>query len=78
MAAKAGGHHGTVFHSHCGVTQGDTLSPMIFNVSVDAVIRHWVSVVRVTQEGARQEGLGTPIHTLLAILYADDRLIALP
>ena len=45
MAAKAGGHYRPVFHSHRGVTQGDPLSPTIFNVVVDAVIKHWVTVV---------------------------------
>ena len=26
-----------------GVTQGDPLSPTIFNVVVDAVVQHWVT-----------------------------------
>ena len=38
MALEAGGHYGPIFHSHCGVTQGEPLSPMIFNLAVDAVI----------------------------------------
>ena len=38
MAEKAGGHYGPVFQSHFGVTQGDPLSTMIFNVVVGAVI----------------------------------------
>ena len=49
MAEKAGGHYGPVLQSHFWVTQGDPLSPTIFNVVVDAVIRHWVKVVGVTQ-----------------------------
>ena len=28
-----------------GVTQGDLMSPTIFNVVVDAVVRHWDSLV---------------------------------
>ena len=27
------------------MTQGDLLSPTIFNVVVDAVVRHWVTMV---------------------------------
>ena len=37
MEAKAGGHYRPVFHSHHRVTQGDPLTPKIFNVVVDSV-----------------------------------------
>ena len=50
MEAKAGGRYRTVLQSHSGVTQGEPLSSKIFNVVVDAVIRHWVIVVGVPQE----------------------------
>ena len=42
MVARAGGYFGTGFKGARGVTQGDALSPTIFNVVVDAVVRHWV------------------------------------
>ena len=60
------------------VTQGGPLSPMIFNVVVDAVIQHWVTVVVDPQEGARQEGIVTPIQTLLDLFYAQNGLITSP
>ena len=44
VAAKAGGRYGSVFQIHHGVTQGEPLSPTIFNVVVDAIIRHLVTV----------------------------------
>ena len=44
MVAQAGGYCGTVFKGARGVTQGDPLSPTIFNVVVDAVVRHWVTM----------------------------------
>ena len=35
-----------------GVTQGDPLSPTIFNVVVDAVVHHWLLVA--TKEAERR------------------------
>ena len=40
MVARAGGYFGTGFKGKRGVTQGDLLSPTIFNVVVDAVVCH--------------------------------------
>ena len=42
MVARAGGYYGTAFGGERGLTQGDPLSPTIFNVVVDTVVRHWV------------------------------------
>ena len=38
MVARAGGYYGTSFKGAMVVTQGDPLSPTIFNVVVDAVV----------------------------------------
>ena len=38
MVARAGGYYGTAFRGERVMTQGDPLSPTIFNVVVDAVI----------------------------------------
>ena len=43
LAARANRYYGTAFKGERGVTQGDPLSPTIFNVVVDAVVRHWVN-----------------------------------
>ena len=48
MVSRAGGYYGPPFKGDSGVTQGDPLYPMLFNVAVDAVIRHWVAVVEET------------------------------
>ena len=45
MVAKAGGYFRSLFKGYQGVAQGDPLSPTIFKVVVDAVTRHWVTVV---------------------------------
>ena len=43
MMAKAGGYFGSTFKGYRGITQGKPLSPTIFNVIVEAVIRHWMT-----------------------------------
>ena len=45
MVARAGGYYGGAFKGARGVTQGNPLSPTIFNVVVDAVVRHWVNLM---------------------------------
>ena len=45
MVARTGGYYEAAFMGDRGVMQGDPLSPTIFNVVVDAVVRHWVSVM---------------------------------
>ena len=41
MVAREGGYYGAPFRGERCVTQGDPLLPTIFNVVVDAVVRHW-------------------------------------
>ena len=54
MVARTGGYYGTAFQVFRGVTQGDPLSPTIFNVVVDTVFRHWVEVL--VERSDRKEG----------------------
>ena len=44
MVARGGGYYRTGFKGTRGVTQGDPMSPTIFNVVVDAVVCHWVTL----------------------------------
>ena len=60
MVARAGGYFWIPFKECHGVTQGDPLSLTIFNVVVDAVINHCVTVVAPTKDGT--EGLGLSIQ----------------
>ena len=53
MVTRAGGYYGEAFKGSHRVTQGYTLPPTIFNVVVDAVARHWVTVM---VEGAKEQG----------------------
>ena len=41
MAPKSGSCFGSPFHAYRGVRQGDIISPIIFNIVVDAVLREW-------------------------------------
>ena len=56
MVARAGGYYGTGFKGWWGVEQGDPLSPTIFNVVVDAVVRHWVRIAVTEAETRRERG----------------------
>ena len=40
------------------MTQGDPLSPTIFNVVVDAVVRHWLGGLQAAKEEKGAEGGG--------------------
>ena len=54
MVASTGGYYGAAFKGARGVTQGDPLSHTIFNVVVDVVVRHWVTVI---VEGAEERAI---------------------
>ena len=74
MVASAGSYYGKGFKGERGVTQGDPLSPTIFNVVVDAVVRHWLQIA--TQEAERRGERGKEGQHQAALFYADDGMIA--
>ena len=45
VVARAGGYYGAAFTGSRGVTQGDLISPTIFNMVVYTVVLHWVSAM---------------------------------
>ena len=73
LVCKAGGYFGAPFKALRGVTQGGPLSPRIFNLIVDAVIREWLRQVLGKRVAA--DGIETQIRLLLAAFYADDGLV---
>ena len=75
MVARAGGCYMAAFKGAQGVTQGDLLPPTIFNVVVDAVVRHWV-VVMVEGAEERRE-CGQKGRHKNSLFYADDVIVAL-
>ena len=73
MVARAGGYYGTAFRGERGVTQGDLLSPTIFNVVVDAVVRHWVNGI-MEQAEVRGE-MGREGRHQATLLYTDYGMV---
>ena len=55
---------------------GKPSPPIIFNLVLDVVIRHWVTVVAPTEAGA--EGLREMIQELAAFSYVGDGLVMSP
>ena len=56
MVARVGRYYGKGFMGGRGVTQGEPLSPTIFNVVVDAVVRHWLMIAVTEAEKRRERG----------------------
>ena len=74
MVCRAGGSYGRRFKAGRGVTQGGPLSPRLFNLMVDAVVREWLRQV-LGEEVASGE-LGLEIRRLLTCFYVDDGVLA--
>jgi hypothetical protein len=53
-----------------GATQDGPVSPTLFNIMVDAVIREWLC--QVLGEEAARSGYGEAFRLLIAIFYVDD------
>ena len=74
MVARVGGYYGEAFKGAWGVTQGDLLSHTIFNVMVDAVVRHCVTLVMEEAE-KRGERRNKGRHQAF-LFYAEDVMVA--
>ena len=55
------------------MTQSDPLSPTIFNVVVDAVVRHWVQGV--LEESEARRDLGQEGRHQASLFYANDGMV---
>ena len=74
MVAREGGYYGTAFQGDRGVTQGDPLSPTIFNVVVDEVVRNFVTVM--VEEAEERGKRGQEGRRQSTIFYAGDGMVA--
>ena len=74
MVARLGGYYGKAFKGARGVTQGDPLSPTIFNVVVDAVVSHWVTMA--LEEAEKRGEKGNEGSHQADLFYAGDGMVA--
>ena len=74
LVCRAVVYYGGPFQAFRGVTQGGPLSPRIFNMMVDALVREWLR--RLLGEETARYGYGAAVRELMAILYADDTILA--
>ena len=74
--AKCGKYHGETFVPYRGATQGGVVSPTLFNILVDAVVRKWLADVMDDIDTANDEGLhGDDVSRMTSLFYADDGAI---
>ena len=82
MVVQAGGYFGTPFKGYHRVTQGDQLSPKIFNMVVDVILQHWFTLVA-SKEEAFDPGVkdmkifGLYVQRLASYFYVDIGFLAL-
>jgi hypothetical protein len=74
LVCRASGVYGDTFSAGRGVTQGGPLSPKLFNILVDAVVREWMDQMF---GGVAADAIPEDLmRTVLAIFYADDAYVA--
>ena len=78
LVCRAAKRYGEPFKASRGVTQGGPLSPKIFNIMVDAIVRKWIRLLlymgrEEEMEVTVSDSIAEPLNTLsilLALLYA--------
>ena len=74
MIARAGGYYGNSFKIFRGVTQGDPLSPTIFNMVVDSVV--WLWLYYMVDRSGWKGGHGREGRHQNSLFYAYDGMVA--
>ena len=73
LVCRAEGVFGDPFKAERGAVQGGPVSPTIFNVMVDAIVRKWIR--QTLGDNAMTTKIGEEIRSFLAAFYADDRIL---
>ena len=73
MIARAGGYYREAFKGARGVTQVNPLFPTIFNVVVDAFVRHWIDGL--FAETAEKGETGREGRHQSAVFYANEGIV---
>ena len=73
VVAKQSGFFGEAFPATRGVTQGDIVSPTLFNIVVDAVVRYWLFTMGLDEDSTT--GLRHNVQARQVLFYADDGLV---
>ena len=72
--SRQNGYHGPAFPVIRVTTQGGLVSPTLFNVAVDNVIRTWFDMT-VEDNRVAQNGLGEAVGRCLRVFYANDNML---
>jgi hypothetical protein len=59
LVCRAGGCYGNLFAANRGITQGSPLSPLMFNVCFDAIVREWFH--QMLGDDAAHKGIGDDV-----------------
>ena len=72
--ARQSNYHGTAFQPSRGVTQGGVISCTVFNICVDAVVRHWLEICSEQPDIEARAGFEHRIGVALRhiLTYVDD------
>ena len=65
---------GPQFRETRGMTKGGLALTTLFNVAVDSVICHWLSLT-VEENSATHDGIGMVVGRCIGMFYADDSMI---
>ena len=74
MVVRVGGYYGDAFKGTWGMTQGNPLSSTIFNVVVDVVVQHWLTMA--IEDAYKREQMGKEGRHQASLFYADDGMVA--